>query len=249
MSVRNIPHYSLGQVVPVQETLTGRGIRVGVIDSGWDRSIQDAHVRPGVSFCTSAALSDADDYDRIGHGTACIDLVRRIASEAEIIPLRVFDLRLETSVSTLIAAIRWAVCNDVRVLNISLGTIRNDCIPQLYAACAAAGQAGVILVAAGRSSTEWSYPAVFDCVLGVGRAPPESKTEIYFDPKAALECRARAAWKARWLCGLERSVVGVSFATPIVTARVAQILEKYPGMNLRALRGYMCCATHQPIGP
>ncbi|HEX2203444.1 MAG TPA: hypothetical protein VHG91_09115, partial [Longimicrobium sp.] len=68
---------------------TGRGVRVGVVDSGWDRALADPRVRPGVAIVVpegggAPELSD-DDHDRMGHGTACADLVLRVSPEAEVV--------------------------------------------------------------------------------------------------------------------------------------------------------------------
>jgi hypothetical protein len=58
---------------------TGRGIRIGVIDTGWDRAVADPRVLPGVGLTDPdddfALLRTDDDNDRLGHGTACADLI------------------------------------------------------------------------------------------------------------------------------------------------------------------------------
>src|SRR5215207_2475579 len=65
---------------------TGRGVRVGIVNSGFDRALRDQRVLPGVSFVDPrddfALLQSADDGDRLGSGTGCADLVLRIAPEA-----------------------------------------------------------------------------------------------------------------------------------------------------------------------
>ena len=92
---------------------TGKGIRIAVIDSGWDRTRDDPRVLPGIGLVDPeddlAMLRTDDDHDRVGLGTACIDLILRIAPEATVTPVRVFGNDLETSPGTLHAAIVWAV--------------------------------------------------------------------------------------------------------------------------------------------
>ena len=78
---------------------TGCGIGVAVIDSGWDRSIDDQRIRQGMSFVDpesplSQRVGD-DDHDRIGHGTACASLLLSVAPDAHVVPLRVFGDQLE----------------------------------------------------------------------------------------------------------------------------------------------------------
>ena len=78
---------------------TGKGVRIGVIDSGWDRHVLIPQIEQGVGFVDPldelSVLKSEDDHDRIGHGTACTDLILRIAPEARIVPIRIFGHRLE----------------------------------------------------------------------------------------------------------------------------------------------------------
>jgi hypothetical protein len=113
-------------------------VTVGVIDSGWDRSIDDPRVRTGVGFVGAgdelAVCRSADDQDRIGHGTAAADIVLQVAPGATVVPLRVFGRELETSPAVIIAALDWAVAHGIGAVNLSLGTARADAVAPLYRA-------------------------------------------------------------------------------------------------------------------
>jgi subtilisin len=220
---------------------TGKGVRVAVVDSGWDRSLDDARVLPGVSFVDPAddfamAVGD-DDHDLLGHGTACADLVLAVAPDARVVPVKVFGGVLETSPGTLHAALLWAIEAGVQVVNVSLGTRLEGTLHPLYAACEKARRAGIVVVAAGHNANDWSYPAIFENVIGVSAGRFESPFAFRFRPEHAMECEAWGVEQpVLWTGGRRIVKHGTSFAAPNVAGIVALILERHPGASLEEVR-------------
>jgi subtilisin len=220
---------------------TGRGVRVAVVDSGWDRSLGEPRVLPGISFVDPdddfALARGEDDHDLLGHGTACGDLVLRIAPDARVIPVKVFGRVLETSPGTLHAALVWALDAGVRVINVSLGTRLEGTLHPLYAVCEKARRAGIVVVAAGHNANDWSYPAIFENVIGVSAGRFESPFHFRFRPEHAMECEAWGVDQPVLWIGGERVVKhGTSFAAPNVAGIVALILERHPEATLDEVR-------------
>jgi subtilisin len=217
--------------------LTGRGVRVGVIDSGWDRSLPDPRVLPGLGLVPgdpgqAPAWTD-DDGDRNGHGTACAHLVLRVAPDARVIPLRIFGERLETGAEALAAAIHRGAEMGLDVLNVSMGTLSIAGLQPLYRACAHALEAGTIVVAATNARLGWSVPAIFANAIGVGALPGRGGFAIAHRPDDAVECLAHAEHPGvPWLGGEPRTVRGTSFAAPVVSGIVALLREREPGAPL-----------------
>ncbi|HEX8904708.1 MAG TPA: S8 family serine peptidase, partial [Longimicrobiaceae bacterium] len=123
---------------------------MAVVDSGWERESGDPRVLPGLAIDRAAGklrVTAADD-DRTGHGTGVTRQVLAIAPEASVVPVRVFGETLETSPEVIVAALDHAVEQRVDVVNLSLGTTREDALRPLYAACERARRAGAIVVAA-----------------------------------------------------------------------------------------------------
>lgn len=220
---------------------TGAGIRVAVIDSGWDRRLDDPRVLPGVGFVDPdddfALARNDDDNDVLGHGTACADLVLRIAPDARVIPVKVFGKVLETSPGTLHAALMWAIDAGVQVINVSLGTRLENTLHLLYAACEKARRAGIIVVAAGHNANDWSYPAIFENVIGVSAARFGSPYHFRYRPDEAMECEAWGVEQpVLWVGGQRLVKHGTSFAAPNVAGIVALILERHPGATIEEVR-------------
>ncbi|HET7231385.1 MAG TPA: S8 family serine peptidase [Longimicrobium sp.] len=219
---------------------TGRGIRVAVVDSGWDRSVADPRVPPGIGLVDPrddlALLRGPDDGDLLGHGTACIHQVLRIAPGATVLPVRVFGNRLECAPRVLLEAIDWAAGEGVDVINLSLGTARPDMLRPLYAACERARRAGAVVVAAG--GNHWvTYPSVFEHVLGVEKGSFASPFEFRYRPDEALEVEAWGIRHPVTLLGGRVSVgTGTSVAAPNVTGIVALLRERHPGAGVDEIR-------------
>lgn len=225
---------------------TGRGVRVAVLDSGWDRAQPDPRVLPGMGITAAGATAD-DDHDRFGHGTACADLVLRVAPDARILPVRVFHEALETSPRVLAAGIRAAVHAGAHVLNLSLGTLQSAAVETLYAACEYARRRGVVVVAAAHAQGLPSAPAVFDNVLSVGLLPGNNRFRVVHRPGQAVECLAHGGHTdVRWLNGARVLVTGTSYAAPIVTGTVARLRELHPDAGLAAVRARL--AEHHAVG-
>ena len=164
-------------------------IPVAVIDSGVDKTHPDlaGRILDAQSFVGGKAGTDA-----LGHGTFVAGLIAAgvdngvgiagLAPSARILDAKVVTKSRAIPVEAEARAIRWAVDNGARVINMSLGGIRDpldpdrDTFSRLEAdAVAYAISNGVVVVAAvGNSdqapSSPWryaSYPAALPHVLGV----------------------------------------------------------------------------------
>lgn len=226
---------------------TGLGVRVAVIDSGCDAAWHDPRILPGVSLVEASAGT----ADRIGHGTACCDIILGMAPGVEIVPLRIFGERLETSPGTLVAALELALESGTQIVNLSLGTQREDAVKPLYRVCEAARDAGVIVVSAVHFGSGWSYPAVFENVLGVAAERFASVFDYEYLDGEAAECRAQGDREVRGLDDERRRGYGTSYAAPHVTALAALFRERFPGAGLDRVRRLLAehalgCARRTP---
>ncbi|MBW3571659.1 MAG: S8 family serine peptidase [Gemmatimonadetes bacterium] len=223
---------------------TGSGIRVAVLDSGWDRSIGDPRVLTGVGFVDPdddfALARNDDDRDVLGHGTACAGVILGVAPDARVVPVKVFGNKLETSPGTLEAALHWAIDAGVQVINVSLGTRLEGTLHPLYRACERARRAGIVVVAAGHNGNDWSYPAIFENVIGVSAARFDSPWHFHYRAEHAMECVGWGVERPVLWIGGERVVRhGTSFAAPGVAGIVALILERHPGATLEEVRAML----------
>jgi hypothetical protein len=164
-------------------------IPVAVIDSGVDASHAEL---AGRILATRSFVGGSADTDAFGHGTFVAGLIAAgvgngigiagLAPSAELLVAKVVTKSRSIPIEAEARAIRWAVDNGARVINMSLGGIRDpldpsrDSFSRLEAdAVAYAVSNGVVVVAAvGNAdqapSSPWryaSYPAALPHVLGV----------------------------------------------------------------------------------
>lgn len=188
-------------------------IRVAVIDSGIDGTHPDliGRVAAAKSF-----VGGSPYHDEQGHGTFVAGEIAAnpfnnigmagLAFNAQLLVAKVVRPDGSVSLSAEVAAIRWAVANGARVINLSLGGVRDpfdhslDTYSPLEAAAIAyAYSKGVVVVAAvgnGPQSpaTPWNfadYPAALPHTIGVsavrrnGSVPDYSNRDAVYDDLAA----------------------------------------------------------------
>ena len=200
--------YTPWVTLPALET-----IPVAVIDSGADTSHPDlaGRILDSKSFVGGSARTDT-----LGHGTFVAGLIAAelnngigiagLAPSAKLLVAKVVTKSRAIPVEAEARAIRWAVDNGARVINMSLGGVRDpldpdrDTYSRLEAdAVAYAVSSGVVVVAAVGNSDQaptspWkyaSYPAALPHVLGVsattdtGGIPSFSNRDFVYNDIAA----------------------------------------------------------------
>jgi serine protease len=162
----------------------GRGVKVGIFDSGIDIDHRDLRVAGGIDLVGDGrGLDDCE-----GHGTHVAGIVAAranghhtvgVAPDVELYSMRFADCAWQgASLVKMIQGIEWAIDNAMDVVNMSFGfglvaVSSPTLVPPSQAADAvfnAASDAGVVLIAAsGNSSTPYvGYPASYPAVIAVG---------------------------------------------------------------------------------
>ena len=193
--------------------LPGDGVRVAVIDSGIDGGHPDlvGQVVAARSFVGGSALTDEQ-----GHGTFVAGEIAAatnnglgiagIAFPAKLVIAKVVRSDREIPLEAETAAIRWAVGQGARVINLSLGGLRDPTDPlrdtysaaEAQAVAYAAHHRAVVVAAVGNADqaprVPWpyaSYPAALPHVIGVsalardGSVPAFSDRDAVFNDLAA----------------------------------------------------------------
>jgi subtilisin family serine protease len=188
--------------------------RVAIIDSGVHA--EHPHVQGvsgGIVFLENGEES-ADYTDRLGHGTAVTAVIRALAPEAELFAVKLFHDRLSTSIETLVRAIDWSIENGMNLVNLSLGTSKQEHTSLLQAAVTRGIAANVRIVAA-KGWLPGDLPGVIPVALD---------WDCPWD-----ECRERDG--IYYACGyprpipgvpVKRNLSGISFAVAHVTAQLAK---------------------------
>jgi len=169
---------------------TGVDVKVGIIDSGVSLSHPDLNVLGGKDFVDNDDIPD-DVYGHGTHvaGTVCGSVngvgVLGVAPDCDLYSLRVLNDAGSGYTSDILAAVEWAVTNNLDVINLSLGSSR-DPGTTAHAVYDAAYDSGLLIVAAagnsGRSNgkgTNTIYPANYSSVIAVA-ATDSTDDRAYF---------------------------------------------------------------------
>jgi len=231
-----------------QQGLTGKGVKIGIIDSGANiehEDLQGAKIQ-GYSF-TSSGLDAKESFanDQIGHGTFVTGVIAAqpnngmgivgIAPDAEIYAYRAFSNK-EGSVESVLHAIDQAIADGCRILNLSMGATKD--FPELKQGIEKAQQAGMLVVCAvGNGSPSLStimYPAAYEGVIGVGAVNPQMERASF----SQINDTVFVVAPGQDLQGLKhnddtgyKNDRGTSFAAPMVTAVMALALEYDPTLT------------------
>jgi len=209
------------------ESLTGRGVRVAIIDSGVNPSHPHVgRVAGGVRITPSGESADWLDY--LGHGTAVAGAIREKAPDAELYAVKVFDRKLVTATDVLLRAIEWAADHGIGVLNLSLGIAGDKDRGRFAQALDRAAAAGLVAVSAA-GLLPGSLPSVI--AVELDRDCPR---DTYHQGAGVFY----ASGYPRPIPGVPQAhnLNGISFAVANMTGFVARALEASPGASADALR-------------
>ena len=246
-----------------KQGLTGKGVRVGVIDSGLMDGYAEhtgATIEAGENFVAEkGSPSRKDTSDGYGHGTFVSSIITDkkygIAGGVTLIPLRCFDNSGRSEISYVVAAIYAAVEDyDCDVINLSLGA--RDDNPLMKEAIETAVNAGVVVVAAAGNITSGStgndsvlYPAAYPGVISVGSVFSTKTVSNRSRQNRSVDIVAPGAE----VIGLDSKTgkykvdSGTSFAAPVVTAAVALMKECKPKLTTEEITGLLE-STAQDLG-
>lgn len=219
----------------------GAGVVVAVIDTG----VQLAH--PDLAGHLTAARIDFVDGDNVpedefsggddygaGHGTHVAGIVRLVAPQAQIMPIRVLDTDGRGYSFTVAEAILFAVENGAHVANLSLGMpeMRSDFLEDVIELAA---QQGVVVVAAAGNlnSTQKQFPAAAECALGVTAIDPDRIKADFASygnwvslaaPGVGIHSTLPVDGYGSWS--------GTSMAAPFVAGQAALLLSLDPSLDV-----------------
>ena len=230
----------------------GRGVRVGVIDSG-----VNPHPDLGDRLLTGRNyMEDAEDpddtADEYGHGTGVAGLIAGAgdhgyigtAPEAELVPLKITDGKA-IKVSAICRAIYGGIDDyDCDVLNLSLGVTGE--FQSLKEAVDYAESQNVLLVSAvgNTGRTTAYYPAGYDSVIGVGAVDRDGNVSSRSNHNASVFLTAPGTdVRSLDASGSYSLHTGTSFAVPQVAGAAAVLLGIDPTLSPREIMDLLAASA------
>ncbi len=186
--------------------ITGREVKLAIVDTGIDYYHEDLdeNYRGGYDF----VYDDNDPFDDSwnSHGTHIAGIIGAeangtgvvgVAPEVSLYALKALDGSGFGSLDSIIASIQWAVDNDMDVLNISIAGIESQV---LEAACNAAYEAGLLIVAAAGNTFggEAAFPGAYTSVVAVASTDEADQIGIFspLAPQVELAAPGLGIWSS-----------------------------------------------------
>ncbi len=235
--------YSIG-IEEAQQTATGLGVTVAVIDNGVDYAhplLESRLSSNGFDFIDNDSNATYEPGSVTSHGTFVSGLIALTAPDCVILPLRAFDGDGLGSTYAIADAIYYALDQGAQVINMSFGTHEDSRI--IGQACMAAIAAGATMVAASgnNSSSEPTYPASMLGVIAVSGLDESDQLASFSNYGDYIDVCAPAVNLYSALAGDFDwgTWSGTSFAAPFVSAACAMILQINPDNSTFIMEQYI----------
>lgn len=237
---------------------TGRGVKVGVLDSGIDTEHRDLKVQGGVctydAFCSAGVPYDDDE----GHGTHVAGIIAALANgtgvvgvapNVELYSIKALSEFGSGTTTSIVRGIEWAITNNMDILNLSITSDENE--PAIANALKVAYDKGMLLVgAAGNKgvaeTSTVTYPAKYDSVIAVGAVTSKNTKLLESSVGSEVEFSAPgeqifSTYPMEWDFTDDKAdgytmLSGTSMAAPHVTGLLALYKERFPNVTNKELR-------------
>jgi subtilisin family serine protease len=224
---------------------------VAILDSGVEIShpaLAGRSLEDDLDFQTapdeSVIVGSGNGGDAYGHGTAIAWLIWSIAPRAKVGSFRIMgDGRLSSKRQLVKEAAREALKRGYQVMNCSFGHRAaalyaldyKDWVEAAYLA-----DCSVVAACDNAGSSHEVYPAHFASVIGVDRTENPTATEVLRRQGRLVEFAALGEnVHVPWKDGAWKTVIGSSYAAPLVAGLVARILSRFPDLSAAQVKAAM----------
>lgn len=202
-------------------------MNIAIIDSG---TKDYENITKGYNFRVKGdneIIIENNFHDTYGHGTAVYSIINKNNEECNYYIFKVIDQNDTIDEKIICTALEYIFNNlDIDIINMSLGTVSlSD--DRMYNICKRLYDKGVILVSAFDNEGAISYPAAFDCVIGVDGSDLCRKVDdfIFYEDKILNVAAKGGMQRVKW-CEPDNIIVkGSSFACAHATNKIVNIYK------------------------
>lgn len=229
-------HETIGSVYAWNAGYTGKGVKVGVIDSGVTKSHSDLSV---ASY--QVMVSGAGESDSVGHGTHVSGIIAAKANGAGGVGVapgvtlnvyKVSDRSGGVVDSAILSSISKAITDGVDVVNISIGGPEYTSAYEPYLKKAYKSGMAIFASAGNDGGQTDSYPASFDHVISVAATDKANGRANFSNYGPSVDiCAPGVDIYSTYKDGEYYSMDGTSMACPVAVGEAAIILQANSSIN------------------
>lgn len=224
----------------------GQGVVIAVVDSGVAVNhpyLQGSLTSVRRNFVAGRAPDDVSDVPdgalnkKVGHGTFIAGLIRMVAPNAQIMPVRVLNGDAMGTADQVAAGVRFAADNGANVINLSMGTMSAPSVLK-DAVNYAVGKNIVVVASVGNNNlASITNPGLYGNVLSVTATDDNDRKAVFSNYKSEVDVSAPGVnlystyWDGTWTWG-----TGTSFSAALVTGEAALIRAAYPKLDVPKVR-------------
>jgi len=204
-----------------------------IIDSGVNLkrlSFKDDKIQ-GINIYKEDDLFKINDdiNDLYGHGTAIYKIIKKHSNSKNIINLKIFSSDASVDEEILIFALKYIRNNiSCKIVNLSMGLKICNSMNSLKEICNELTSLGVIIISAFDNDGCYSYPAVFDNIIGVDSSYKcVNAFQFEYVEESPINIRGKGGLqRIAWSDNKNIVLGGSSFACAYVSAYVSNLMLK-----------------------
>lgn len=215
-------------------------IRIAIIDNGVNKYYIKKRIEKSIVIDENGICipdTKSIDQQQFQHGTNCAMILEKYCSDCHLISIRILDENGRGAIKSIYPALEWCYKNQIRLINLSLGTVDfRDCekLKILVNECAVKG---MIIIAATANVGFVSYPSSFTNVIGVATTnSPLSYSKDYMQMGIDSIVPSEHIVK---ICNKEiKTSLSNSYAAPYICALIGNKLKNDKTLDIARLKKY-----------
>lgn len=222
-------------------------IHIAIIDDGVNERYFNTSLIYNLEVTEDLEIINRIDYnkEKKNHATTCAGIIKKYVScNIQLSSIKVLSKYGDGKLNKLLTAMEWCIENDIDIINLSMGTVCYQDKKSIKDVIYKAFKKGIIIIAANKNDRIITYPAVFMNTIGVKCSITNDLEEgeyIYnHESEDGVHIIACGSHMLKNHLSIEKKVQNCnSFATPMITAFVADYLATNPNADLNSIKEYL----------
>lgn len=226
------------------------GVKIAIIDNGVDEAFLKKPLEYKISVTNEGkCICDNSSMEQVNfmHGTTCAMIIEKYFPECTLSSVKILNEDGTGLLTTLRPAIEWCLQHQVKIINLSLGSVHFKDKNLIRTLINEYSAQGLIIIAATSNSGYVSYPASLSHVIGVAI---DSNEYNNFTCNEHLGLDVLVPIEHELIIKNEKMVASKnnSYAAPYITALAGRLYYETPSLNVYGIkRALHSAAEYQKI--